>query len=63
MVSLYWLIPLGLVVMVILVIAFFITVKSGQYDDMEGPAYRMLMDDDDPKIPGNSAENKNTSEK
>lgn len=63
MVSLYWLIPLGLVVMVILVIAFFITVKSGQYDDMEGPAYRMLMDDDDPKIPGNTTEDKNTSEK
>jgi cbb3-type cytochrome oxidase maturation protein len=58
MVSLYWLIPLGLVVMVILVMAFFITVRSGQYDDMEGPAYRMLMDDDDPKIPGNSNEEK-----
>lgn len=63
MVSLYWLIPLGLVVMVILVIAFFITVKSGQYDDMEGPAYRMLMDDDDPKIPGNKSDSRKTSEK
>jgi cbb3-type cytochrome oxidase maturation protein len=26
-------------------------VKNGQYDDMEGPAQRILMDDDDPKIP------------
>lgn len=52
MLSLYWLIPLGLVVMLIVVIAFFMSIKSGQYDDMEGPAYRMLMDDDDPRIPG-----------
>jgi cbb3-type cytochrome oxidase maturation protein len=63
MVSLYWLIPLGLVVMVILVVAFFITVKSGQYDDMEGPAYRMLMDDDDPKIPGSKSEEAKKSTK
>jgi len=26
-------------------------VKSGQYDDLEGPAHRILMDDDDPLIP------------
>lgn len=28
-------------------------IKSGQYDDMEGPAQRILMDDDDPMIPFN----------
>jgi nitrogen fixation-related uncharacterized protein len=26
-------------------------VRSGQFEDMEGPAHRILMDDDDPKIP------------
>lgn len=26
-------------------------VRNGQYDDMEGPAQRILMDDDDPMIP------------
>lgn len=26
-------------------------VKNGQYDDLEGPAQRILMDDDDPLIP------------
>lgn len=26
-------------------------VKNGQYDDLEGPAQRILMDDDDPMIP------------
>ena len=45
---------LGVLVMLIIVIAFVITVKSGQYDDLDGPAYRILMDDDDPLIPGNS---------
>lgn len=44
---------LGILVMLVLVIAFVITVKSGQYDDLDGPAHRILMDDDDPRIPGN----------
>ncbi|GAB7563526.1 hypothetical protein LG202_15650 [Methylobacillus methanolivorans] len=28
-------------------------IRSGQYDDLEGPAQRILMDDDDPMIPFN----------
>ena len=28
-------------------------IKSGQYEDLEGPAQRILMDDDDPLIPFN----------
>lgn len=50
-------IVLGIVVMLIIVVAFVLTVKSGQYDDLEGAAHRILMDDDDPKIPGNSKTN------
>ncbi len=45
---------IGVLVMLIVIFAFVLTVKSGQYDDMEGPAHRILMDDDDPRIPGNS---------
>lgn len=45
---------LGVLVMVMVVIAFLLTVKSGQYDDLDGPAHRILMDDDDPRIPGNN---------
>lgn len=26
-------------------------IKTGQFDDLEGPAQRILMDDDDPMIP------------
>jgi cbb3-type cytochrome oxidase maturation protein len=29
-------------------------IKSGQFDDLEGPAQRILMDDDDPLIPFNA---------
>jgi len=52
---LYLLIPLAVVLMIVALAFFTWTVKSGQYDDMEGPAHRILMDDDDPLIPGNAA--------
>jgi cbb3-type cytochrome oxidase maturation protein len=48
---LYMLIPMAIFIMIVAVVAFIWTVKSGQYDDMEGPAHRILMDDDDPMIP------------
>lgn len=52
---LYLLIPLGLVVLVVAVWGFLWAVKTGQFDDMEGPAYRILMDDDDIRIPRREA--------
>ncbi|MEJ2059462.1 MAG: cbb3-type cytochrome oxidase assembly protein CcoS [Gammaproteobacteria bacterium] len=48
---LYLLIPIGIVLMVIALVFFAWTVKSGQYDDLEGVSHRILMDDDDPRIP------------
>ena len=48
---LYLLIPLAVVIMIVAVVAFMWAVKSGQYEDLEGPAHRILMDDDDPRIP------------
>ncbi len=51
MVVLYLLIPLAVILMGIAIWAFIWSVKSGQFDDMEGPAHRILMDDDDPRIP------------
>lgn len=48
---LYLLIPLAVIIMIIAVVAFMWAVKSGQYEDLEGPAHRILMDDDDPRIP------------
>ena len=52
--ALYLLIPIGILVMLVIIVAFIFTVKSGQYDDLDGAAYRILMDDDDPRIPNNT---------
>jgi cbb3-type cytochrome oxidase maturation protein len=53
---LFFLIPLSMIVLGVAIAAFFWAVKSGQYDDLEGPAYRILMDDDDPRIPVRAAQ-------
>lgn len=36
----------------LIVVGVFWSIKSGQFDDLEGPAERILMDDDDPLLPG-----------
>ncbi len=43
----YLLIPLALVLAGIIIWVFFWAVKSDQFEDLEGPAHRILMDDDD----------------
>lgn len=43
---LYLLIPLGLVLVIIMVAAFFWAAKSGQFDDLQTPAVQILLDDD-----------------
>jgi len=53
---LYLLIPLAMIFVVVVGFALFWAIRSGQYEDMEGPAHRILMDDDDPLIPGNRDE-------
>jgi cbb3-type cytochrome oxidase maturation protein len=35
----------------ILVWAAFWAIRNNQYEDLEGPAHRILLDDDDPRIP------------
>ena len=44
--TLYVLIPLGLLLLVAAVAAFFWAVGSGQFDDMDTPAWRVVMDDE-----------------
>lgn len=48
---LYLLIPLALVLLAVAIGAFIWASRSGQFEDLDGPAYRILMDDDDPRIP------------
>ena len=56
----YGLIPAMILLGLVMVGILFWATRSGQYEDMEGPANRILMDDDDPLLPENrSAENKN----
>jgi len=42
----YLLLPVALIIVVIIIAIFFWAVKSDQFEDLEGPAYRILMDDD-----------------
>ena len=44
--SLYLLIPVSVVLVFLIGAIFWWTLRSGQLEDLEGPAYRLLMDDD-----------------
>lgn len=46
--SLYLLIPISVLLVFAIGIAFWFSLRSGQFEDMEGPAYRVVMDDDLP---------------
>jgi cbb3-type cytochrome oxidase maturation protein len=49
--TLYLLIPLSVVLVFLIGLAFWWSLRNGQFDDMEGPAYRILMDDDSASPP------------
>jgi cbb3-type cytochrome oxidase maturation protein len=57
---LYLLIPLSVLLVFLIGAAFWWSLRSGQYDDMEGPGYRVLMDDDG--APADPREEKNHKE-
>jgi cbb3-type cytochrome oxidase maturation protein len=42
----YLLIPVSLILLGLIVWILLWAVRDGQYDDLEGPAYRILMDED-----------------
>lgn len=48
---LIYLLSLTVFIVVFSGLGFFWAVRSGQFDDLEGPAQRILMDDDDPMVP------------
>lgn len=49
---LYLLIPLSVVLVFLIAGVFWWSVSNGQFEDLEGPAYRILMDDDSPHEEG-----------
>ena len=50
----YGLIPGMILLGLVGVGVLFWAARSGQFEDLEGDAHRILMDDDDPKIPQNA---------
>ena len=59
----YGLIPLMIIIGLAMVIIFFWTVKSGQYDNMEGDSNRILMDEDEEMMPDNNEQKKKAVDK
>lgn len=43
---LYLLIPMSVVLVFVIAVIFWWSLRNGQFEDLEGPAYRILMDDD-----------------
>jgi len=48
---LYLLIPIAILLVMAMVAGFLWASKSGQFDDLEGPAHRILMEEDEPREP------------
>lgn len=46
--TLYLLIPVSIVLVFAIGVAFWFSLRGGQFEDLEGPAYRVVMDDDRP---------------
>ena len=53
---LIWLIPVALGMGALGLLAFMWSLKSGQFDDLDGAAHRILMDDDKPIPPADDAD-------
>ena len=58
----YGLIPSMIIIGIVLVIILFWAIKSGQFDDLEGDAHRILMDED-LTPPKKTSENLSTDKK
>jgi cbb3-type cytochrome oxidase maturation protein len=52
------LVPLMLILVALGIVLFSWAVRNGQYDDLDGPAHRILYDDDEDKIPPEARQEK-----
>lgn len=48
---LYLLVPLSVVLVIAIGVVFWYALRSGQFDDLEGPGFKVLLDDDKPQDP------------
>lgn len=58
---LFILIPIAIILLGFAIWAFFWSVNTGQYDDLESPAHSILFDDDDELIPDEAKQGKANS--
>lgn len=52
------LVPLMLILVALGIVLFSWAVRNGQYDDLDGPAHRILYDDDEDRIPAEARQKK-----
>ncbi|HUL41643.1 MAG TPA: cbb3-type cytochrome oxidase assembly protein CcoS [Burkholderiales bacterium] len=57
---LYLLIPLSVVLVFLIGFVFWLALRSGQFDDLEGAGFRILLDDDGAQVPEDSRPRSNT---
>ncbi len=57
--SILFLIPISIIFLTIAIIALVWNIKSGQFDDLESPAHKILFDDDDDLQPKDKPAKKN----
>jgi len=57
------LVPVTLVLVALGILLFSWAVKNGQYDDLDGPAHRILYDDDKDMIPRDARQDLTEAEK
>ncbi|MGE5469985.1 MAG: cbb3-type cytochrome oxidase assembly protein CcoS [Bacteroidota bacterium] len=61
--SIYLLVPISILLVICIAAIFWWSVRSGQFDDLEGPGFRILMDDDErPPQPPSGPAPKNNSD-
>lgn len=58
---LYLLIPLSVALVFLIGVLFWWSVRNGQFEDLEGPAYRILRDDDSSPPPGAAGDAKSNA--
>lgn len=55
------LVPLMLILVALGIVLFSWAVRNGQYDDLDGPAHRILYDDDEDRIPAEARQKKSAT--
>lgn len=60
--SILFLIPVSIIFLTIAVITLVWNIKSGQFDDMETPAHKILFDDDEDLLPDDAKPKKKSEE-